>query len=139
MKECDNSKIHICSNFPLSVCLLIMLDTFITRTITTLQHSETLWELLCNHTNQRMLVTSVNMVAKVNIGIFVFLVTKIQIVNMKSIMTLGKTTIGVTKFNSSNNRKFLTLVRKTTTVTLVNKIITNFLTPSSKAQLTLPD
>jgi hypothetical protein len=42
MKECDNSKIHISSNFPLSVCLLIMLDTFITRTITTLQHFATL-------------------------------------------------------------------------------------------------
>ena len=79
------------------------------------------------------------MAAKVNMGIFVFLVTKIQIVNMKSIMTLGKTSIMVTKFNSSNNRKFVTLVRKTTIVTLVNTIITNFLMPSIKARLTLPD
>jgi hypothetical protein len=42
MKKCDNSEIHISSNFLLSVCLLIMLDTFITRTITTLQHFATL-------------------------------------------------------------------------------------------------
>jgi hypothetical protein len=41
MKECDNSKICT-SNFLLYVCLLIMLDTFITRTITTLQHFTTL-------------------------------------------------------------------------------------------------
>jgi len=27
MTECDNSKIHISSNFLLSICLLIMLDT----------------------------------------------------------------------------------------------------------------
>jgi hypothetical protein len=31
MKECDNSKIHISSNFILSVCLLIMLDTLLLR------------------------------------------------------------------------------------------------------------
>jgi hypothetical protein len=41
MKECNNSKMHISSNFLLSVCLLIMLHTFITRTITTLQHVAT--------------------------------------------------------------------------------------------------
>ena len=29
MRECDNSKIHICSNFLLSVCLIIMLDTLL--------------------------------------------------------------------------------------------------------------
>jgi len=29
MKECDNSKIHISSNFLLSICLLIMLDTLL--------------------------------------------------------------------------------------------------------------
>ena len=29
MEECDNSKIHIGSNFLLSVCLLIMLDTLL--------------------------------------------------------------------------------------------------------------
>jgi uncharacterized membrane protein len=29
MRECDNSKIHISSNFLLSVCLLIMLDTLL--------------------------------------------------------------------------------------------------------------
>jgi hypothetical protein len=92
-------------------------------------HSETLWELLYNHTNQRTLITSVNIAAKVNVGIFVFLVNKVQIVNIKSIMTLRKTTIMVTKFNSSKNRKFVTLVRKTTMVTLVNTIITNCLMP----------
>jgi len=31
MKECDNSKIHISSNFILSICLLIMLDTLFLR------------------------------------------------------------------------------------------------------------
>jgi hypothetical protein len=46
MKECDNSKIHISSNFLLFVCLLIMLDTFITRTITALQHFVTLLSAL---------------------------------------------------------------------------------------------
>jgi len=79
------------------------------------------------------------MVVEINIGIFVFFVTKIQKVNIKSIMTLGKTAIMVTKFNSSNNRKFVTLVRKTTMITLVNKIITNFLMPSRKEHLNLPD
>ena len=29
MRECDNSKIHIRSNFLLSVCLIIMLDTLL--------------------------------------------------------------------------------------------------------------
>ena len=29
MRECDNSQIHISSNFLLSVCLLIMLDTLL--------------------------------------------------------------------------------------------------------------
>ena len=29
MKECDNSKIHISSNFLLSICLLIQLDTLL--------------------------------------------------------------------------------------------------------------
>jgi hypothetical protein len=31
MKEGDNSKIHISSNFLLSVCLLIMLDTLLEK------------------------------------------------------------------------------------------------------------
>ena len=31
MKECDNSKIHISSNFILSVCLLMLLDTALLR------------------------------------------------------------------------------------------------------------
>ena len=31
MKECDNSKTHIRSNFILSICLLIMLDTLFLR------------------------------------------------------------------------------------------------------------
>jgi len=31
MKECDNSKMHISSNFILSVCLLIMFDTLLLR------------------------------------------------------------------------------------------------------------
>jgi len=31
MKECDNSKIHISSNFILSISLLIMLDTLVLR------------------------------------------------------------------------------------------------------------
>jgi len=34
MKECDNSKIHISSNFILFICLLIMLDTFLLRVFT---------------------------------------------------------------------------------------------------------
>jgi len=29
MRECDNSKIHISSNFLLSICLIIMLDTLL--------------------------------------------------------------------------------------------------------------
>ena len=29
MTECDNSKIHISSNFLLSICLIIMLDTLL--------------------------------------------------------------------------------------------------------------
>ena len=29
MRECDNSKIHIHSNFLLSICLIIMLDTLL--------------------------------------------------------------------------------------------------------------
>jgi len=29
MKECDNSNIHISSNFLLSICLIIMLDTLL--------------------------------------------------------------------------------------------------------------
>jgi hypothetical protein len=60
------------------------------------------------------------MVAKFNIEIFVFFVTKIQNVNIKSIITLGKTAIMVTKFNSNNNRKFVKLVRKTTMITKQN-------------------
>jgi len=32
MKECDNSKIHLSTNFILSVCLLRMLDTLLLRT-----------------------------------------------------------------------------------------------------------
>ena len=51
MKECDNSKIHINSNFLLSVCLLIMLDTFTTRTVTTLQHFATLHHTSPNYTS----------------------------------------------------------------------------------------
>jgi len=30
MRECNNSKIHISSNFLLSICLIIMLDTLLT-------------------------------------------------------------------------------------------------------------
>src|SRR5215469_15883637 len=51
MKECDNSKIHISSNFLLSIRLLKMLDTFITRTITTLQHFATLHHTSPNYTS----------------------------------------------------------------------------------------
>jgi hypothetical protein len=51
MKECDNSKMHISSNFLLSVCLVIMLNTFITRTITTLQHFVTLHHTSTNYTS----------------------------------------------------------------------------------------
>jgi transcriptional regulator of aromatic amino acid metabolism len=79
------------------------------------------------------------MVAKFNIGIFLFFVTEIQNVNIKSIITLGKTATIVTKFNSNNNRKFVTLVRKVTMITLVNKINTNFLMPSSREHLNLSD
>jgi len=31
MKECDNSKINISSNFVLSICLLILLDTLLLK------------------------------------------------------------------------------------------------------------
>ena len=51
MKECDNSKIHISSSFILSICLLKVLDTFITRTITTLQHFATLHHSSPNYTS----------------------------------------------------------------------------------------
>jgi hypothetical protein len=51
MKERDNSKIHISSNLLLSVCILKMLDTFITRTITTLQHFATLHHTSPNYTS----------------------------------------------------------------------------------------
>jgi hypothetical protein len=54
MKECDNSKIHTSSNFLLSVCLLIMLDTFVTRTITTLQHFAILHHTSPNYTSQHL-------------------------------------------------------------------------------------
>jgi len=39
MKECDNSKIHISSNFILSICLLIMFDTLLLRPSLHYQHS----------------------------------------------------------------------------------------------------
>jgi hypothetical protein len=51
MKECDNSKIHISSNFLLSVFLLLFLDTFIARIITTLQHFATLHHTSPNYTS----------------------------------------------------------------------------------------
>jgi hypothetical protein len=55
MKECDNNKIHTSSNFLLSMRLLIMLDTFITRTITTLQHFATLHHTSPNYTSLHLL------------------------------------------------------------------------------------
>jgi hypothetical protein len=51
MKECENSNIHISSNFLLSICFLLMLDTFITRAITTLQHLATLHHTSPNYTS----------------------------------------------------------------------------------------
>jgi hypothetical protein len=51
MKESDNSKIHISSNFILTICLLIMLDTFITRTTNTLQHFAALHHTSSNYTS----------------------------------------------------------------------------------------
>jgi hypothetical protein len=54
MKECDSSKMHIKSIFIFSVCLLIMLDTLITRTITTLQHLATLHHTSPNCTSLQL-------------------------------------------------------------------------------------
>jgi hypothetical protein len=54
MKECDNNKIHKSSNFILSVYLPIMLDTFVTRTITTLQHFATLHHTSPNYNSQHL-------------------------------------------------------------------------------------
>jgi hypothetical protein len=51
MKECNNSKIHMSNNFLFSICLLKILDTFITRTITTLQHFATLHHTSPNYTS----------------------------------------------------------------------------------------
>jgi len=51
MRECDNSKIHISSNFLLSICLLTMLICNITSTIITLQHFGTLHHTSPNYTS----------------------------------------------------------------------------------------
>ena len=50
MKECDNNKIHISSNFLLSVCLLIMLAPYFCTT-TTLQNFATLHHTSPNYTS----------------------------------------------------------------------------------------
>jgi hypothetical protein len=47
MKECDSSKVYISSNFLLSVCLLIQLDTLLLRP---LQHFATLHHTSPNYT-----------------------------------------------------------------------------------------
>jgi hypothetical protein len=52
MKECNNSKIHISNNFLFSICFLKILDTFITRTITTLEHFATLHPTTLHCTNR---------------------------------------------------------------------------------------
>jgi hypothetical protein len=51
MKECNNSKTHISNNFLFSICLLKILDTYITRTITTLQPFATLHHISPNYTS----------------------------------------------------------------------------------------
>ena len=51
MKGCGNSKMHISSNFLLSICLIIMLGHLITRTINTLQHFATLHHTSPNYTS----------------------------------------------------------------------------------------
>ena len=51
MKECDNSKIHISSNFILSICLLIMFDTLLLRPSLHCQHSATLHHTSPNYTS----------------------------------------------------------------------------------------
>ena len=57
MRECtsNNSKIHISRNFLLSISLIIMLDTFITSTIITLQHFATLHHTSSNYTSLNLL------------------------------------------------------------------------------------
>jgi hypothetical protein len=50
MRGCDNSKIHISSNFILSICLLIMLICNITSTIITLQHFATFHQTTLHYT-----------------------------------------------------------------------------------------
>jgi hypothetical protein len=66
MKECDNSKIHKSSIFISSVCLLIMLDTFVTRTITTLQHFATLHHTSPNYTSHLKNVKKIQVSLKPN-------------------------------------------------------------------------
>jgi hypothetical protein len=51
MREFNNSKIHISSNFLLSMCLIIMLDTLLLVTIITLQHFATLHHTSPNYTS----------------------------------------------------------------------------------------
>jgi len=51
MKESGTSKVHISSNFILSISLLIMLRHPITKTITTLQHFATLHHTSPNYTS----------------------------------------------------------------------------------------
>ena len=53
MKECDNSKIHISSNFLFSICLLIILDTLLLGSslhFYTLQHFTTLHPTTLHYT-----------------------------------------------------------------------------------------
>ena len=54
MKECNNSKIHISSNFLLSICLLVMLDTLLlvpSLHCNTSQHFTTLHHTLPKYTS----------------------------------------------------------------------------------------
>jgi hypothetical protein len=82
MKECDNSKIHISSNFILSISLLIMLDTLLLRpSITTLQHSATL-----HHIIERCMV---------RISLFIVSLTTLLMIQIIQSDSGGKVTVSV--------------------------------------------
>ena len=50
MRECDNSKIHVNSNFLLPICLIIIFGHLVTSTIITLHNFATLHHTSPNYT-----------------------------------------------------------------------------------------
>ena len=61
MRECNNSKIHISSNFLLSICLIIMLDTLLlvpSLHCNTSLHFTTLHQTTLNDTSLFLIYTS---------------------------------------------------------------------------------